>query len=144
MTLEAFALKWFIIYYALMGLLFLLTGGWLAISPHQFKSYLVQQAETGGLPKLIRAILKYWFLFTLPCLVLSFTPFSWTELLFSFWSLLIVYIAGSQLARWKQLRLVIKEHASALPFFIRWMGVIMMSAALVILLLGYLKLLVLS
>lgn len=144
MMLEGFSIKWFAIYYAVFGTLLLICGGWLTLAPSTFKNHLVSRAKTDDTPPLLRSILKYWLLFTLPCLVLAFIPFSWTELLFSVWSLLMVYLAGSQLVRWPQLRLVIQDHPSAISKFVRWLGVAMLSAAVVILFLGYIKILVLS
>ncbi len=138
MSMEAFSIKWFTIYYTISGILLLVTGVQLAVRPSNFKTYLIRKAESEDPPPLIRNILKYWLLFTLPCLVLAFIPFSWTELLFSIWSLLMVYIIGAQLVRWAQLRLVIQENRSVLSIFVRWLGVSMLSAAVVILLLGFL------
>ncbi|MDR8392790.1 hypothetical protein NC796_16665 [Aliifodinibius sp. S!AR15-10] len=144
MTLEAFSIKWFTIYYTVFGLLSLLAGGWLLLAPSQFKSYLVQEAENEAPPQLLRTILKYWFLFTLPCLVLSFFPFSWSELLFSAWSLLMVYTIGAQLVRWPNLRIIIQQHPDVLSRYVRLTGVILLSAAVVILLLAYLKILAIT
>ncbi|MDZ7689943.1 MAG: hypothetical protein U5K69_02110 [Balneolaceae bacterium] len=144
MILEGFSIKWFTVYYFVFGMLLLTCGGWLTVAPTTLKDHLIRQSETKDTPPLLRSILKYWLLFTLPCLVFSFIPFSWTELLFSVWSLLMVYLAGSQLLRWPQLRMVIKENPSALSTFVRWLGVAMLSAAVVILLLGYMKILALG
>ncbi|MFH5833345.1 hypothetical protein [Halalkalibaculum sp. DA384] len=141
---EDFSIKWFTLYYSVFGMLMLVCGGWLAVTPSKFKHHLVQRAEKKDTPPLLRSILKYWLLFTLPCLVLSFVPFSLTELLFSVWSLLMVYLAGAQLVRWPQLRMVIKENPSTVSTAVRWLGVGMVSAAVVILLLSYIKILALD
>lgn len=138
MTLEAFSIKWFSIYYAFFGLLLLVTGFYLVFNPARFERYLQHQLKNETPPLLLRRILKYLFLFTIPCLILSFTPFSWTELIFSVWSLLMVYLGGSQLVRWQQLRKIISQKNDSLDELIRKLGVILLSVALVIFLLDYL------
>lgn len=136
--MEAFAQKWFAMYYPLMGILVFLAGFGLMISYAQIGNYLKQSAESEKPPAAIRNILKYLLLFTIPCLILSFIPFSWIELLFSIWSLIIVYMAGLQLVRWEQRRLLIRENPKKLEGYIRLTGAIMVAVGLVILLLGYL------
>ncbi len=101
-------------------------------------SYLHRCAEDEQIPPIPRTILKYWFLFTLPCLVLSFIPFSWVELLFSVWSLLMVYMAGIQLLHWQQRRLFVLEQPDKTKFVIRTAGAILLSVSFIIFLLGYL------
>jgi len=136
--MEAFAQKWFAMYYPLLGILVMFAGLALLISYSRFSSYLKEQAKDAKPPTAIRNLLKYLLLFTLPCLILSFTPFSWIELLFSLWSLFIVYIAGLQLVRWEQTRMLIQEHPEKTEGYLRLTGAIMVAVGLVILLLGYL------
>ncbi len=136
--MEAFSQKWFAMYYPLLGILVLGVGLALLISYNKFRHYLTKQAQNEQPPAAIRNILKYLFLFTIPCLILSFIPFSWIELLFSIWSLIIVYMAGLQLVRWEQRRTLIRENPDKLEGYIRLTGAIMVAVGLVILLLGYL------
>lgn len=136
--MEAFSQKWFAMYYPLLGILVLGVGFALLISYNKFRHYLTKQAQNKQPPAAIRNILKYLFLFTIPCLILSFIPFSWIELLFSIWSLIIVYMAGLQLVRWEQRRTLIRENPDKLEGYIRLTGAIMVAVGLVILLLGYL------
>jgi hypothetical protein len=136
--MEAFSQKWFAMYYPLLGILVIAGGSALLISYKKFQQYLSNQANDERPPVAIRNILKYLLLFTIPCLVLSFLPFSWTELLFSFWSLLMVYVISLQLVRWKQTRVLIQEHPDKLEDYFRLAGAIMVAVGLVILLLGYL------
>ncbi|MDX1638033.1 MAG: hypothetical protein R3281_08695 [Balneolaceae bacterium] len=143
MNLEAFSIKWFTIYYPVFGLIITSAGFWLVAKPRKMATYLTTQTGDEQPPSLLRNILRYWLLFTLPCLFLSFFPFSWTELLFSVWSLLMVYVAGAQLVRWNKLRHVILENPAAVITFSRIMGATMMSAGVVIVLLAYLKILAL-
>lgn len=135
--MEAFSFKWFTIYYAVSGLLLLIIAGYLIVKPDSFKSYLLSRIEYDQPPLLLRKILKYLLLFTIPCLILSFFPFSWPEFLFSVWSLFLLYLAGSQLVRWTQLRKIVENRPGLLRTSIRWLGVIMLSAALVIFFLEY-------
>lgn len=136
--MEAFAQKWFAMYYPLLGILVFLSGFVLMISYSRIGSYLAEQAQYGRPPAAIRNILKYLLLFTIPCLILSLIPFSWIELLFSLWSLFIVYMAGIQLVRWEQTRILIQNNPEQLEGYIRLTGAIMVAVGLVILLLGYL------
>lgn len=136
--MEAFSIKWFTIYYAVFGFAVLIAGGYLAVKPGSFSAYLAKQAKYERPPLLLRKILKYVLLFTLPCLALSLFPFSWPEFLFSVWCLFMLYLAGSQLVRWSRLRELIESRPESLRYPIRWVGVILLSAALVIFLLEYL------
>src|SRR5699024_9700104 len=102
MSVEGFSAKWFIIYYSFLGLLLIVSGLWVSIKKQRGEAFLLQSAESEKPPRLFISILKYFLLFTLPGLVLSLIHFSWTELLFSLWSLLVIYLAGVQLVRWEQ------------------------------------------
>lgn len=136
--MEAFSTNWFTMYYLGLGILFLAAGFWQIISYPKAKQYLLEEAEKEEPPVAIRNILKYFFFFTIPCLILSFLPFSLTELLFSIWSLFIVYFTGIQLVRWKQSRLIIKQNPEKLDVYIRITGAIMVAVSLVIFTLSYL------
>ncbi|MDX1617297.1 MAG: hypothetical protein R3224_00825 [Balneolaceae bacterium] len=134
----SFSVKWFAVYYPLLGIVLLITGGYLALNPDSFRAYLKRQAQNERPPLLLRTILKYLLLFSIPCLLLSFFPFSWPEFLFSVWCLMMVYMAGSQLLRWPDLRELIESRPERLRLPIRWMGAILVSAALIIFMLEYL------
>lgn len=133
----SFSAKWFIIYYALTGLLLILGGGYSTLRNGQIKQWLLSASKQQEPPILLIRILKYLTLFTLPGLILSFFPFSWIEFFFCIWSLLLLYIAGAQLVRWKQRREVIQRHQENLANLIRKSGAIMLSVGLAILLLAY-------
>ena len=63
--------------------------------------YLLDVASsTDEAPQAFRSVLKYLLLFTLPGLILSFFPFSWIELIFTIWSLIIIYTVGQMLLQW--------------------------------------------
>lgn len=135
--MEYFSQKWFTMYYLGLGALVTISGIVFILSYKKIGDYLIQEAETEKPPVAIRNLLKYLFLFTIPCLVLSFIPFSWIELLFSLWSLFIVYFAGIQLVRWDESRKLIKQNPEMLEWYVRLTGAIMVAVGLVILSLGY-------
>lgn len=135
--METFSGQWFTLYYGALSFLLLFSGGYLLIYHKKARIYLLGQADNDRPPSLLKTILKYLFLFTIPCLILSFIPFSWIELLFSVWSLIIVFVAGLQLVRWSQIRHLIKENPDRMEFLIRLMGALMMALSPAILLLSY-------
>ncbi len=133
----SFSAKWFLVYYATMGILFILSGGYLVLKNEQAKQWLIAASHQEKPPVLLIRIIKYLVLFTLPGLVLSFIPFSLIELLFSIWSLLLLYLAGVQLVRWKQSQIVLMENKEQLAQVIRTGGAIMLSVGFAIFLLAY-------
>ena len=137
MDLESFSTKWFTLYYSVLAICLIGAGGYLTLKKDQVTAYLINKADQKRPPTLLIRILKYFFFFTLPGLILSFTPFSWIELLFTIWSLLVVYIAGIQLVRWEQSRTLIKSNKQ-LPHIIKRSGAIMVAVGLAIFLLAYL------
>ena len=141
MDWSAFSVKWFTLYYPVLALIFFTLGCYALGKTESLKNYLLDQAEQETPPDALRNLLKYFFLFTIPTLILSFIPFSWIELLFSLWSLIIVYAAGIQLVRWEQTRIIIQDNGEKLPGMIRIAGAIMVAVGLVILALAYIKLL---
>lgn len=135
--MEAFSQKWFTMYYLCLGVLVFFSGFVVMVSYRRIKNYLTREAQNKKPPVALKNLLKYLFLFTIPCLVFSFMPFSWIELLFSIWSFFIVYIAGIQLVRWEQTRIMIRQNPEKLEWYIRFTGAIMVAVGLVILLLAY-------
>lgn len=138
MMLESLAFKWFAVYYLALGLVVLAVGVRWSLKPTTMSSYLLAKTSQEAPPEKIRTAVTYLFFFTLPSLVLSFFPFSWIELLFSIWSLIVVYLVGIQLVRWQQVSQLITDHFDQLPVTIRRVGAIMVAVALVIFLLDYL------
>ncbi|MDZ7773745.1 MAG: hypothetical protein U5K31_13545 [Balneolaceae bacterium] len=136
---EAFSDQWFVIYYLALGSLLLATGAGLLWRPDPLKNYLLEAASSDRRPQGLRRVLSWVFFFTLPGLVLSFFPFSWTELLLTLWSLFIVYICGVQLLRWPQFRHLLRSRKFRLHQDLRKGGALMVSAGLVIILLAYFK-----
>lgn len=138
MDLHAFSAKWFFFYYCITGLLMLGSGGYLILKNHRINNFLQTAAGQEKPPRLLITILKYFALFTLPGLALSFFPFSIIELLFTLWSLLLVYIAGIRLVRWGESRRLIKAQPKQAPDLIRKVGAIMVAVGFSIFLLAYL------
>ena len=138
MHANALSTKWFIIYFALLGILLIGNGIFLILKKGTSSHFILEATNHEKPPRFLVRILKYLLLFTLPGLFLSFMPFSWIELLFTLWSLLLVYIAGIQLVRWDERRAVIKSQAENLPNIIRRSGAIMVAVGSALLLLAYL------
>lgn len=137
MNFEQFSTNWFVLYSLAVGFLAVAGGLALILKKKNAASYLTDAASDENPPILLVRILKYFLLFSLPGLVLAFVPFSWIELLFTFWCLLLIFIAGIRLVRWEESRTVIKAHADNLPVIIRRSGAIMVSVGLAIFLLAY-------
>lgn len=137
MDFEQFSTNWFILYTLAVGLLAVTGGLALILKKEKVASYFTEAASDEKPPIRLVRILKYFLLFSLPGLILAFIPFSWIELLFTLWSLLLIFIAGLQLVRWEESRTLIKAHAENLPVIIRRNGAIMVSVGLAIFLLAY-------
>lgn len=133
-----FAAQWFTLYYLVLGIIFFCVGIGLMIKTDKILQFLQSQSRNEHPPPLLRTILKYFFLFTLPGLVLSFFPFSWPELLFSLWSLIIIYVAGIQLVRWPQTRKTIIHSPGSTRSIIFRTGAIMLAVSPVMFMLAYL------
>lgn len=134
----SFSTKWFLVYYCVLGLLLILAGSHLIIRKDLIKAWLLKAADSKKPPVLLIRILKYMAFFTLPGLILAFFPFSWIELIFCLWSLILLYIAGVQLVRWEQSRRFIRHSRHTIPETIRKSGAIMVSVGFAIFLLAYL------
>ena len=132
-----FAIKWFALYYPILGLILLAAGIGLMVKKDAVSRYFIAEAKSDQPPAIPRTILKYFFLFTLPCLVLSFVSFSWPELLFSLWSLVIVYIIGIQLVRWPQRRQTVNNHPDKIQKLITIAAAMLLTVSPVMFLLGY-------
>ncbi len=138
--MENFSTQWFLAFYVSLGALLISYGLYLFIKNEQIKEYLLQAAESNTPPVVWKRILKYLLLFTLPGLVLSFFPFSWIELLFSLWALLIIFVAGQLLLAWPHLAKAIKEEQVDLKRKIRFAAANMLSIGIILFLLTYILL----
>lgn len=137
MDFTAFSTKWFTLYYLTIGISLIVSGLYLFLKKQKAKRFLLDVSDNENPPRLFLRIVKYFLLFSLPGLILSFIPFSWVELLFTLWSLLLVYIAGIRLVHWEQSRKLIKASTKELSDIIRRTGAIMVAVGLALFLLAY-------
>ncbi|MCG2587853.1 hypothetical protein L6773_04710 [Rhodohalobacter sp. WB101] len=124
-------------YYIALGALLTSFGVYLLIKTGIVKDFLLSSAEEDQPPVLWRKVLKYFLLFTIPCLVLSFFPFSWVELFFSIWSLLIVFMLGQLLVMWPQTSQAIVKQKDELDKKIRFVAANLISIGIILFLLCY-------
>lgn len=131
--LTSFAVQWFTAYYVSLGSLLLGYGIYLIAKQHQMADYLREIASsTEEAPRVFRSVLKYLLLFTLPGLILSFFPFSWIELIFTIWSLIIIYTVGQMLLQWPVVSQQILAMGGNLHKKIRFAGINMVSIGVVL------------
>ncbi|WP_340106613.1 hypothetical protein [Rhodohalobacter sp. 8-1] len=136
--LTSFSVQWFTAYYVSLGTLLIGYGIYLIVKRHQMADYLHDVASTyDEPPQAFKSVLKYLLLFTLPGLILSFFPFSWIELIFTIWSLIIIYTVGQMLLQWPVVSQQILASKSSLHKKIRFAGINMVSIGVVLFLLCF-------
>ncbi len=135
--MEYYSTQWFLAYYVTLGALLIAYGFYLLIKTDQAGEYLLSAAENETPPAAWRTVLKYLLLFTLPGLILSFFPFSWIELLFSLWALLIIFVAGQLILVWPHTAKAIRAGRDDLKRKIRFAAANMLSIGLILFLLSY-------
>lgn len=135
--MEHFSTQWFMAYYIALGALLASFGVYLLIKTGTVKEFLLTTSEEEQPPAIWRKVLKYFLLFTIPCFVLSFFPFSWVELFFSVWSLLIVFMLGQLLVMWPQASKAIQEQKDDLEKKIRFVAANLLSIGIILFLLCY-------
>lgn len=135
--MEQFSTQWFIAYYISLGTLLISYGFYLLVKTSDISEFLMEASKRPTPPVAWQKVLKYLLLFTLPGLILSFTPFSWIELLFSVWSLIIIYTAGKLVLLWPHTSKAIRKTGDQLPRKIRVVAVNMISIGIVLYLLCY-------
>lgn len=136
--LTSFAVQWFTAYYVSLGTLLLGYGIYLIVKQHPMADYLRDVASSSDeAPRAFRSVLKYLLLFTLPGLILSFFPFSWIELIFTIWSLIIIYTTGQMLLQWPIVSQQILASKNDLHKKVRFAGINMISIGVVIFMLCY-------
>lgn len=134
------SLNWFVVYYFVLGTILLVNGLIWFSRPVPFQQYLTDHAQRDERPALLIKTIRYLMLFSGVSVLLSLIPFSWVELLFSLWSLIVLFILGSILLRWKQLKNLILERPQAVLGQIRKGGYMMFSVGVVLLLLAWYRL----
>ncbi len=136
--LSSLSLQWFTAYYVALGTLLLGYGIYLIAKQNEMADYLVSLAsDANEAPRIFRSVLKYLLLFTLPGLFLSFFPFSWIELIFSTWCLVMIYTVGQLLIQWPILAKQILSVQNRLPKKVRFAGINMISLGVVMFMLCY-------
>jgi len=137
--LSTFSAQWFTAYYLALGTIMLGYGFYLIAKKDQMADYLRDVASTAEhAPRVFKSVLKYLLLFSLPGLLLSFFPFSWTELIFSIWILIIIYTLGQLLLQWQAVSTQILATGQELPKKIRFAGINLVSIGVVLFMLCYL------
>ncbi|MCH8486989.1 MAG: hypothetical protein LAT75_08985, partial [Candidatus Cyclonatronum sp.] len=134
------SLNWFVVYYFTLGIILLVNGLIWFSRPAPFQQYLCDHARRDERPALLIKTIRYLMLFSGASLMLALIPFSWVELIFSVWSLVVLFILGSILLRWKQLKNLILERPQAVLGQIRKGGYMMFSVGIVLLLLAWYRL----
>mgnify|MGYP006272991621 CR=1 FL=1 len=136
--LTSFSVQWFAAYYVSLGTLLIGYGLYLITKQHQMADYLRDIASsTDEAPRRFRSVLKYLLLFTLPGLILSFFPFSWIELIFTIWSLVIIFTVGQMLVQWPVVSQQIIAAKGDLHKKVRFAGINMVSIGVVLFMLCF-------
>lgn len=136
--MEHFSTQWFTAYYISLGALLFSYGVYLLIKTSSIRQYLTDVYQHDNPPPIWKKVLKYLLLFTLPGIILSFTPFSWIELLFSVWSLFIIIMIGQLLVLWPQTSKAIQSAGESLNKKIRYVAANMITIGLILFMLCYL------
>lgn len=135
--MKGLSYSWFSLYYPLLGILLITGGLYILFKLQKVLSYLKHAATLDKPPSIWIGAIKYLFLFTIPCLVFSFIPLSWPELIFSVWCLIIVYTIGQLLVHWKQTAQAINNNVGQLPRKARFIAYNMLSLGFIMFLLFY-------
>jgi hypothetical protein len=135
--METFSTQWFTAYYVSLGALLISYGLYLLLKTDAVKHFLMDAAGHENPPAAWRSVLKYLLLFTIPGLILSFFPFSWIELLFSIWCLIIIYVCGQLILMWQHTATAILDNSDRLNRKIRIAGANMISIGIILFLLTY-------
>jgi hypothetical protein len=135
--MENFSAQWFLAYYVSLGALLISFGIYLLAKTNAIREYLIEAAGHDSPPSSWKSVLRYLLLFTIPCLILSFMPLSWVELLFSVWSLVIIYVGGQLILLWPHTAKAIIDAGDVLPRKIRIAAANMISIGIILFLLAY-------
>ncbi len=135
--LSSFSVQWFTAYYVTLGALLISYGLYFLAKQHEMADRLRDAAKSSTPPGAFKSVLKYFLLFTIPGLILSFFPFSWIELLFSLWSLIIIFTAGQLLVQWPSVAKQIQSLGDQLSKKVRFAAFNMISIGIVLFLLCY-------
>ncbi|TVQ66101.1 MAG: hypothetical protein EA360_06900 [Balneolaceae bacterium] len=138
--MEQFSAQWFTAYYLSLGALLLSYGIYLLLKTVPVRDYILEISGDPQAPLLLRRVLKYLLLFALPGLFLSFFPFSWVELIFSLWSLFVIFIGGQLLLIWPQTSKMIRENSELIRGKVRFAAANLITIGIILFMLTYLLL----
>lgn len=133
--IEGLSFNWFLLYYIILTLIFIIPGLVWTVRPASLTGYLVISARQEKRPSSLFIMLRTFTLFTLVSLFFSFFPISAVELVFTLWSIGIIYLAGSFLLRWDVIREIILEKNNRLNGVIRKLGTAMIVTGVLVFLL---------
>jgi hypothetical protein len=131
---------WFLIMYVLIGVLFMWFGSAMVRHPERMTNYLIKTAQSGQHPRLLIKWLKYFSMVILLSFVVSFFPFYWPGLVFSFAGVVMIFIFGRMLTRWDQIKIILTEKRDGLMRLTRMSGIFLLTYAALCLLMWYLHL----
>ncbi|MGF1671293.1 MAG: hypothetical protein ACFCU6_12660 [Balneolaceae bacterium] len=131
------ALRWFILTYLTLGIFLITLGVYLFIRTPDIENYLLIQAKKPDPPFFLVQILKFFLFFSLICLIFSFFPFSWIELLFSIWIFIVVFTLSQFLVHWRETTKMLLIRLDDLPRKIRFAAANMVSLGIIMFLLYY-------
>jgi len=122
---------WFLIVYSLFGVIFLWFGGWMIFTPHHLTNYIVKTASAEKQPRLILKWLKYFFIFSIISLLVSFYPLDIMALSFSVSCLILVFIFGRILLMWDAVRSELPKKSEAILKLSRRTGFLILTLSVI-------------
>jgi hypothetical protein len=135
--MEELSFRWFSLYYLALGTLLITGGGYIFARIQAVATFIEHAANLEHPPGIWVRIVKYFFMFSIPCLIFSFFPFSWPEFIFSIWCMIIVFTTGQLLAQWKHTSRAITENTEQISKKTRFISFNMVSLGFIMFLLFY-------
>lgn len=129
---------WFLIVYALFGVVLLWFGVWMLYTPQHITNYLVKTAEAEKQPRVILKWLKYFLIFSFVSLLVSFYPVNLVGLLFSLACLIMVFVFGRILLSWNEVRDRLPHKKASIQKLARRTGGLMLTLSFLSFVLWYL------
>ncbi|MEX1212952.1 MAG: hypothetical protein WEA36_08915 [Balneolaceae bacterium] len=135
--METVALRWFSLFYPTLGIFLLSAGIWLFFAHRNAAAELVRWSAFDHPPAMVLSTLRTFLLLALPTFFISFWAAGWIELLFSIWYLVMLFIIGQLLVRWKATSTAIQSQKERLPGRVRFMAANLISLGFILFLLLY-------
>lgn len=120
--MEAYAYKWFVVYYFMLSLSITTLGAvWLFVPAILVDSF--RKASLSSKPPIaVIRVLKYGLLTSLISLILAFFPFQLKHVAHVLWVWSMIFIVGRFLVNWENFCLFWKERESAMGTFFQKSG----------------------